>query len=154
MASGRRRRFPVGLALGAATWLSFAPAGFAQPATPSEITTFRQLGAMSRVEAAKGHPVRFNVVVVCYDREWGQLYVHDGDFVQYFTPQTFPQHLEVGQHVEITGATAAAENSAGLTNLSLTILGRRDLPAARRLAVAQLAQDFGQWVETSGRVRR
>jgi PAS domain S-box-containing protein len=129
-------------------------ASLAQPLPPVEVTTFRQLGDLPREEAAKGWPVRFDGVVVCYDREWGQLYVHDGTRVQYFSPQTFPQQLEAGQHVGITGATALVENYAGLTSLHLTVLGKRALPAATRLKVSQLASDFGQWVETSGRVRR
>ncbi len=109
---------------------------------------------MSRAEAAKGHPARFNGVVVCYDRDWGQLYFHDEKEVRYFSPQLFPQPLEAGQHVEIAGITTGGDGGVGLTNLTLTILGRRDLPPAKRLAISQLAQDFGQWVETSGRVRR
>ncbi len=136
----------------ALAWLVLLTPGFAQ--TPSsEVTTFKQLGSMSKEQAAEGRPARFDGVVVCSDREWGQLYVHDGTQVQYFSPPTFPQQLEVGQQVEITGATAVVEGYDGLTNLSLTVLGRRDLPAAKPLRISQLAGDFGQWVETSGRVR-
>jgi signal transduction histidine kinase len=118
-----------------------------------EITTFKQFSALSRGQSSEGRPVRFQGVVLCYDLGWGQLYVHDGSEVRWFNPREISTHPSIGQLVEITGTTTVVENYNWLTNLTLTVLKEGALPAAKPYAPAQLTNDLGQWVETSGRVR-
>ena len=115
--------------------------------------TFSQLRLLPSEEALKGLPARFEGTVLCYDAAWGQLYVHDGSEVKYFSPLSFPTALEAGMRVQITGTTMLVENSVGLTNLHLVAQGRAELPHATALGLSDLAREFGQWVEVSGRVR-
>jgi len=117
------------------------------------VRTFTQLRLLSREEAGKGRPARFLGTVLCYDPGWGQLYVHDGAETKYFSPQSLPLTLESGLRVEITGATTFVADYPALTNLQLVKVGRAELPRAKPLALRDLATGFGQWVETTGRVR-
>jgi signal transduction histidine kinase len=118
-----------------------------------EITTFKQFSGLSRGQSSEGRPVRFQGVVLCYDLGWGQLYVHDGSEVRWFNPREISTQPSSGQLVEITGTTTVVENYNWLTNLTLTVLKEGALPAAKPYPPAQLTNDLGQWVETSGRVR-
>jgi hypothetical protein len=118
-----------------------------------EVVTLAQYYGLPKDPASKGQPVRIRAVVLCYDAGWNQLYVHDGHETAYFNPQLFQTRPELGQVVEITGTTTVAQGAPALTNAQLTILGRGTLPAAKQLGLSQLASDFGQWVETGGRVR-
>lgn len=125
------------------------------PLSPSQgaITNFAQVSRLSREEAAQGKPVRITGVVLCYDKEWGQLFIHDGDETKYFAPQTFGTALEPGQRIELTARTRLAEGLASLTNPSLKLLEKGPLPSARKRGIHQLTNDLGEWVEIRGRVR-
>ncbi len=118
-----------------------------------EITNFAGFYALSAAESAEGRPVRFAGVALACDRDWGQFYVHDGREVRWFNPREFTTRPTHGQRVEITGTTTVLGRDHSLTNLNLTVLGPGVLPAAKPLALDQLATAFGQWVETDGRVR-
>jgi signal transduction histidine kinase len=118
-----------------------------------EITRFKQFNQLTREESSEGRPIRFQGVVLGYDLEWGQLYVHDGSEVRWFNPREISTQPASGQLVAITGTTTVAGNDNALTNLSLTVLKEGALPVAKPHAPAQLTNDLGQWVETSGRVR-
>ncbi|HLH55291.1 MAG TPA: HAMP domain-containing sensor histidine kinase [Verrucomicrobiae bacterium] len=119
----------------------------------NEITRFNQFGGLSGREASQGLPIRVKGVVLCSDPAWGQIYIHDGKEAKWFSPLSLTNQLDTGDSVEITGRTALVDGSAGLTNLSLTIHGRKALPPARRLEIGQFAQEFGQWVQMTGQVR-
>src|SRR5438128_982629 len=54
-----------------------------------------------------------------------------------------------GESVEVIGA---ALSDSTFTNLHFTVLGEQAVPTPKRLALSQLANDHGQWIETSGRV--
>jgi signal transduction histidine kinase len=146
-------RFAAGCALFLTGWLGTARADAGPPPASGEVRTFSQFWAVPREEALKGRPVRFHGVVLCYDANWGQLYVHDGTETMYFNPQSFPMPLESGLQVEITGTTAFVKGSRTLTNPHLVVAGRAALPRATPLELRDLAMDLGQWVETSGEVR-
>ena len=133
-------------------WSTFVAVGGQLPAA-EEITTFKQFYQLSREQSGEGRPVRFRGVVLCYDLEWGQLHVHDGSEVRYFNPREIPAQAASGQLVEITGTTTVVGNDNALTNLNLMVLKPGALPAAIAHVPAQLTNDLGQWVETSGRVR-
>ena len=127
--------------------------GGAQGATTEKVTSFQQFYGLSRDQAQAGWPVQFRAVVLCYDAGWNQLYVHDGHDTAYFSPQAFRTRPETGQSIEITGTTTVIQGNNAFTNLNLTVLGPGTIPAAKALDLPNLIRDFGQWIETSGRVR-
>ncbi|MBL9135286.1 MAG: PAS domain-containing protein [Verrucomicrobiales bacterium] len=119
-----------------------------------EISTWDQLAALPADKAVQGHPVRIRGVVVCYDLEWGQLYIHDGRSIQYFSPTLFPERPGPGTQVEITGVTRVVEHWADIDQPVMRRIGSQELPPAPRLRFSELTQRIGQWVEISGQIRR
>ncbi|HWD94199.1 MAG TPA: HAMP domain-containing sensor histidine kinase [Verrucomicrobiae bacterium] len=117
------------------------------------VTTFHQFFALSPEQAQKNVPVRIKGVIVCYDPAWGQLYLQDGAETGYLNPQLFQTNLEAGQAVELTGSTTVTQGSVTFTNLHLEVLDHGGLPEGKHLELAKLGADFGQWIQTSGRVR-
>jgi len=128
-------------------WLFCASPGFAQ--NSDEMVTSEQLQSLTREQAVGGRPIHLKGTVLCYDEGWHQLYVHDGRGTAYVSPQDSPTSFHRGQFIEIAG-TALGDNT--FTNLHFTVLGEQHLPAPKRLALFQLAQDHGQWIETTGRI--
>jgi len=55
-------------------------------ATSGEVTTFRQLDALSPEQATAGAAVKIRGVILCVDEEWNQLFIHDGTQIRYFPP--------------------------------------------------------------------
>jgi hypothetical protein len=145
--------FAAGCVLFLSGWVGPGRASAGQPPASGEVRTFSQYWALPQEEALKDRPVRFQCVVLCYDADWGLLYVHDGSETMYLSPRSFPTPLESGRQVEITGTTAVVAGSPALTNLHLVVAGRAELPRATPLELPDLAKDLGQWVETSGEVR-
>ena len=140
-------RLVAGVGLLLSGWLGLLRAEAGQPPSLGEVRTFSQFWQLTREEALKGRPVRFEGVVVCYDAGWGQLYVHDGTETKYFKPQIHPAPLESGSRVKITGATGFAAGYPVLTNLHLVVEGSGDLPPAAPLELRDLAKQLGQWIE-------
>lgn len=123
-------------------------------AVAEEVSSFQEWYALPPEILAQGHPVRIDGVVLCYDAAWGQLYLHDHQQTAYFSPASFPISLIPGQAVRLTGSTAVSnEGGASLTDLKISILGESTLPPAQPLALSQLHQSPGGWVELEGRVR-
>lgn len=118
-----------------------------------EAGSFQQFYSLSPEAAAKGAPVRIVGTVLCYDKGWNQLYVHDGEQVAWISPQQFQSELQAGWKVEIIGTTTWSQGGPQFTNLQARTLGTAPLPEARRLALPQLANGIGQWVQIEGRVR-
>ncbi len=145
--------FAAGCVLFLSGWVEPGRAAAGQPPASGEVRTFSQYWLVPPEEALKGRPVRFQGVVLCYDAEWGLVYVHDGSETMYFSPRSFPMSVKSGDQVEITGTTAFVAGSRALTNLHLAVAGRAALPPATPLELPDLAKDLGQWVETSGEVR-
>ena len=136
----------------ACAWLaSVAVAG--QALAIEEVTNFNQFYQLSLAQSREGRPVRIQGVVLSYDLGWGQLYVHDGSEARWFNPREISTQPASGQLVEITGTTTVVGKDNAMTNVSLTVLKEGVLPAAKPHVPAQLTNDLGQWVETSGRVR-
>ncbi|HVV72881.1 MAG TPA: hypothetical protein VHI52_15510, partial [Verrucomicrobiae bacterium] len=127
--------------------------GYADPQNLPEVKGFREFFSLPLDRASNGCPVRIQGVVLCYDRGWDQLYIHDGQQTAWLSPQKFPGVFEPGQFVELRGQTQLESGSPGWTNLSLTVLGREPLPAPVKLGLGDFADHFGQWVETEGWVR-
>src|SRR5712664_2702736 len=124
-------------------------ASFTVVAQTPTLTTSKDLQSLSRAQAASGLHFRLKGTVLCYDEGWHQLYIHDGRGTVYITPQDSTNSFRPGQSVEVTG-TALGDNT--FTNLHFTVLGEQPIPVPKRLALSQLADDHGQWIETSGRV--
>ena len=138
---------------GACLWLVSVSAGGAPAPTTDEVTSFERFYNLSREDAFRGRSVRLKGAVLCYDSDWSVMYLHDGRYAGYLNPQSLGTQPQFGQQVEITGATTAVGGKPAWTNLNLAILGPGTLPPAKRLALPQLANDLGQWLETTGRVR-
>jgi len=134
-------------------WLGSVPVRGDTVVAPAEINTFHQFYTLSPELALKGVPVRLKGVVLCYDSGWYQLYVHDGTETAWLNPKLFQTNLQVGLDVEITGSTTFGQGSVAWANLHLQVLGHGAIPEAKRLEIPQLGGDFGQWIETKGRVR-
>ncbi|MCC7376675.1 MAG: PAS domain-containing protein [Verrucomicrobiales bacterium] len=124
------------------------------PAPSSAIvSSWAQLAALPEKDAARGIPCRVRAVVVCYDKAWGQLYLHDGRSVMYFSPATFPENPEPGVQVEIEGSTQFDGHGAGIKGPTMRIIGPSAFPPALRLPLPDLTNSIGQWVEVAGRIR-
>jgi PAS domain S-box-containing protein len=104
---------------------------------------------LSRRQAAEGPAVRLKGVVVCFDAGWHQLYLHDGSETLYFNADDFIAPLDAGVAVEITGR---ARGTNVLEHPHLSILGPAPLPPAKPLALSELGNEHGEWIETTGRV--
>ncbi|MDB6112748.1 MAG: hypothetical protein JWR69_4498, partial [Pedosphaera sp.] len=125
-------------------------AGVPQVFAAEAVVTIHQLKGLTHEQALEGRAVRLKGVVLCCDPGWNQLYVCDGNETGYFNPHDFQTQPEKGQSVEIIGTTAGG--NAALTNATLTVLGRGTIPAAKRLRLSQLGNDWCEWIETTGRV--
>jgi PAS domain S-box-containing protein len=115
----------------------------------SDLTTSKDLQSLTRAQAAGGVHFRLKGTVLCYDEGWHQLYIHDGRSTAYISPQDSTNAFHTGQTVDVIG-TALGGNS--LTNVQISIVGEQNVPVPKPLALSQLANDHGQWIETTGRV--
>lgn len=120
---------------------------------PSEIRTFAQLKGLSTNQALSGLQVEIPALVLCYDPGWGQLHFHDGEQSYFVSPQKVSAKLEVSDYVRISATTCLDNGFPGLTNISVTVTGRRDLPQAKPVAVKDLPKFPNAWVELTGIVR-
>ena len=143
----------TGCVLFLSVWVGVVQADAGQADASGEVRTFSQLRLLPREQALKARRARFQGTVLCYDPAWGQLYVYDGSETKYFRPGAFPVPLEKGFQVEIRGTTTFVNDTTALTNLQLVVQGRAELPRPAPLELRDLAKEFGQWIETSGRVR-
>lgn len=118
-----------------------------------EVSKFDQFYKLTAAQAAPGAPVRLKGTLLCYDLGWNQFYIYDGEQVAWLSPRQFPTNLHAGAQIELSGATTWVQGAPGFTNLQLKVLGEGPLPKPKALEISQLGSDFGQWVQTSGRVR-
>ena len=105
----------------AAIWVATFGVARCQSSAAAEITTLRQLKALTPSQAAARLPVRVKGVVVCYDAGWHQLYLHDGRETLYFDADDFAVQPSKGDLVEISGR---AQDTNVLENPKLAILGQ------------------------------
>ena len=124
-------------------------AGAAEVSVADEIVTIGQWHHLATASTNESRALRLKGVVLCYDAGWHQLYVHDGSETEYFNADDFPLAPMKGQWIEITGDIRGSNQ---LGHLNLSVLGSCALPPAKPLAVSQLAQEHGQWVQVEGRL--
>jgi signal transduction histidine kinase len=129
-------------------WSATATAGI-----EGALTSFDQFYALSKAEAAEGRPFMCDCVVLSFDAGWNQLYVSDANKAQYLPAQTFHSQLNQGDYVKITAVTGVDGNGSVLSNLDAVVLGKKPLPAARHIGLAQLADTTGQWIQVEAEVR-
>ncbi|MFO1501629.1 MAG: PAS domain-containing protein [Verrucomicrobiota bacterium] len=122
-------------------------------AAEPEIKSIQAFYEVTKQAAEVGPAVRIRGTVLAYDAGWNQFYLHDGERVAYFAPSLFTSQPRAGDQVDLTGQMTLAAGGPALTNGQLVAVGRGPLPPPRRLALAELGQSFGEWVESSGRVR-
>lgn len=129
--------------------LMLASGGAAENSLPDAIVSLGQLRGLATASTNETHALRLKGLVLCCDAGWHQLYVHDGKETAYFNADDFPISPMKGQWIEITGNIRGSDQ---FEHLNLTVLGTRTLPPAKPLAIPQLAQEHGQWVEVEGRL--
>lgn len=154
MGGDRRGRLLVAMAVGAVVaWGMAAGAQAAVSGAGSDVTSLGEYHALRAEELREGRAIRLHGVVLCFDRGWGQFYVHDGKQAAYFDPRPFSQELEVGQRIELTGLALGHDGAVTLTNVQVAVEGRASLPRPESLPISQFDRSWGQWVETEGVVR-
>jgi hypothetical protein len=139
---------PPGLALGL---LAVAAAAAAPDSPGQEIVTLGQLRQLESAATNESHALRIRGMTLCCDPGWHQLYVYDGTETAYFNADEFGVAPTKGQWLEITGRVRGGDHDQ-FEHLQLTVLGSGALPPAKPLALAQLAQEHGQWVQLEGRL--
>jgi hypothetical protein len=99
-------------------------------------------------EALKGQSIQFQGVVLCYDRAWGQFYIHDDSdaIAVYVSPHSITNRFEAGQLVTIKANTTWDETGCTLTNVTAVVIGHQPLPQPRSVRLSDLAQSYTQWV--------
>jgi signal transduction histidine kinase/uncharacterized protein YdeI (BOF family) len=142
--------------LGVVLLAACPPAGAGAPtprAATNEVTSFLQLYNLSKAQASAGLVFRTKAVVLCSDPGWGQLYFHDGEQAKWISPLTFSNQFRFKNQVELRGNVQLQGEVAALTNLQAEVLGEQSPPEAAPLRLADFARGFGEWVETTGKVR-
>jgi signal transduction histidine kinase len=119
------------------------------------LTSVRQVRDVPPEEAARGYPVRLRGVVTYCDAtsDWGM-------FLQDATGGIFVKlgegtNLNVGDEIEVNGASGAGDFVPLVVAGPIKLIGRRGLPEPARVTYEQLAsgKEDSQWVEVRGEVR-
>lgn len=97
--------------------------------------------------------VAIAAVVLCFDREWNQMFVHDGNSTMYLPPEWSPLELSPGDRVRLTGVAQVRDGRLEVTERKLERKGRGALPKPRQVSLRQLESCLGQWISVLGRVR-
>jgi signal transduction histidine kinase len=120
-----------------------------------DITNFTQFYALSTNDASANKHFVYEGVLLCYDRDWNQMFLAEGSEAKYLPARSV--HLQAepkeGDSVRLVGDITFDANQAVLTNLALSILGTGTLPNPKRISLADLPGTVGQWVEFEGEVR-
>ncbi len=124
-------------------------------AAGGDVTSFGQLYSLSNEEASEGRHFIYEGVVLCYDRDWNQLFLAEGPDGKYIGAQTvhFQTEPKEGDYVRLTGVSAADKDKPFLTNINLTVIGTKAVPKPKRISLADLAGTMGEWIEVEAEVR-
>ncbi len=122
-------------------------------ANPQLISTLSELRSLSEAQRSEHQPFELRGTVLCYDRDWHQLFVEGPDGISFFSPPQIDGSLSPGDLVKISGRTIAGGQVLPLTNLTVVVVGHSSLPPARQAGLAELASTVGDWVELIGSVR-
>ncbi|HEY3864307.1 MAG TPA: histidine kinase [Verrucomicrobiae bacterium] len=124
-------------------------------ASPSPLTTVRQVRGISPTQAAEGYPVRLRgIVTFCNARADVGLFLQD-ETEGIYIKLGEGTNVSAGDEVEIDGPTQPGDYVPMVFARHVTVLGRAALPAPRRVDYESLAsgKEDSQWVEVQGEVR-
>lgn len=138
------------LAVLAVSSLFLAPAFAA--AAPA-VSTFRELYSLPAEALAQQRPVEIDTTVLCFDADWGQLFVDSSPTAVFIGPGGLKDRFEPGDLVRVTGVTATTPVTLPITNLHVAKIGQKALPVAKPLNLRQLRSAQGEWVELIAAVR-
>lgn len=117
------------------------------------VSTFRELYSLNTDELGQGRSVEIDTTVLCFDADWGQLFVDSNPTAVFLSPAGLRERFEPGDFVRITGVTATTPKTLPLTNLAVTKVGHNSLPPAKPVDLKQLRSAQGVWVELVAPVR-
>ncbi len=127
---------------------------FAQTPDAPEITSVRELRAISGEEAKLKRPVRVRGVVTLME-PGRTAFIQDGEDGSFLHLRSGQADLRPGQIVEAEGVTYAGLYVPGIEPISFRVVGEGPLPVPRPVTFEQLASGVFnyEWVEVRGIVR-
>lgn len=119
------------------------------------VETARAVHRLSRSEAARGYPVRFEGVVTYSDPGWWSLFIQDGTDGIFVAPLTSQMEVRPGQRVVVSGTTASGDYAPVVTQATFAVLGDAAMPTPARPTLGELltGQFDCRWVQISGVVQ-
>jgi PAS domain S-box-containing protein len=123
---------------------------------PPVLTTVRQIRALSPEEAGGQRPVRVRGLVTVLSGWKSSFFFLDGGNTSISVNRVNEDPpVEAGEEVEIRGVTSAGQFAPIIVADSVTVLGKRKLPAAPRMNYGELerGQQDSQWIGVRGIVR-
>jgi len=120
------------------------------------LTKIAQIRALNNVESEKNYPVSITGIVTFSLPEKDLLFVQDSTGGIFVNPLTKTWDWRIGQKVNITGITAQGSHLPFISRAQIQKLEMDQLPEAKLVTFAQLAQDTedGNWIKTRGIVRK
>ncbi len=121
---------------------------------PAVLTRAAQIRALSPEEASREIPVRLRVVIIHYDPQWNDIFVHDETGEVYVAAEGRID-LRQGQFVEVTGVTGPGEFAPVVLKPSIRVLGPGRLPLPRKVSYEDLISGTfdSAFVEVQGTIR-
>ena len=121
------------------------------------LTQVIQIRSLPTTQAAWKYPVRVRGVVTSLWKDYKGLFVQDDTAGIYVAAANInlDTNWDVGDEVELDGVSGPGGYAPIIEAETAKVLGREDLPAARRINLYQMAmgQFDSQWVEVRGVVR-
>jgi PAS domain S-box-containing protein len=121
---------------------------------PRLLTRVTEVASLPVSDAAEALPVRLRGVLTYADPAWRTGFLQDEtDAVFFELPQT---NARSGDWVELTGVTSPGQFTPVVSNATLHVLGRTNLPAAASADLQDLADGHldAHWVQLEGLVQR
>jgi signal transduction histidine kinase len=107
-------------------------------ASPDRISTFTQLYSLSPENLAQGRPVEIDSTVLCFDADWGQLFVDANPTAVFISPAGLQERLRPGDSAEALGFPSLGDFSAHLEEPLIRRLSSSVLPAPISCTAEQL----------------
>lgn len=143
------------LVLGALVVIVTGTPGRLRSQTPRELTTVRDIRALTSFQSARARPVRLRGIVTVSSDWKNSFFFQDATAgIEIERASDFPQ-VQPGELVEVRGVTGPGEFAPTVTAESVTLLGKGKLPPARLTGLDKLAggKQDSQWLAIRGTVR-
>jgi diguanylate cyclase (GGDEF)-like protein len=123
--------------------------------TPHELTTVREIRALTAAQAAQARPVRLRGIVTVSSGWKNSFFFQDGTAGISVDRSQGSPHVQPGQFVEISGVTGPGGFAPVVIAHSVRVLGKGTLPPARLFEPSELAsgKQDSQWLAIRGIVR-